>query len=121
MRLRFLSSNPNKIAETPEIKEIQASAVTAAMAKQQQARYEEASAEADRLREIESRLLAALRRHGLQSDVQTAIDGRGLTVSLVSRHVVFANDLLQLHPKVDVILDLGAAEKVPKARFDAQP
>ena len=85
--------NPNKIAETPEIKEIQASAVTAAMAKQQQARYEEASVEADRLREIEARLLAALRRHGLQSDVQTAIDGRGLTVSLVSRHVVFANDL----------------------------
>jgi chemotaxis protein MotB len=85
--------NPNKIAESPEIKEIQTSAVTAAMAKQQQARYAEASTEADRLRGIESRLLTALRRRGLEDDVRTTIDGRGLTVSLVSRHVVFANNL----------------------------
>ncbi len=85
--------NPNKIEDSPEIKEITSSAVTAAMAKQQQAKYAEASAEADRLREVEAKLLAALRRRGLGSDVKTTIDGRGLTVSLVSRHVVFANNL----------------------------
>ena len=85
--------NPNKIAESPEIKEITSSAVTAAMAKQQQAKYAEASAEADRLRAVEAELVAALRKRGLQDDVRTEIDGRGLTVSLVSRHVVFANDL----------------------------
>jgi glucosamine-6-phosphate deaminase len=29
--------------------------------------------------------------------------------------------LLQLHPKVEVILDLAAAEKLPESGFDAQP
>ena len=29
--------------------------------------------------------------------------------------------LLQLHPNVEVILDLAAAEKLPESRFDAQP
>ncbi len=85
--------NPNSVAEPPEIEQITAQAVTTALAKQNQAKYDEASQEADRLRQVEDRLLAALRRHGLASDVRTKVDGRGLTVSLVSRHVVFANNL----------------------------
>jgi chemotaxis protein MotB len=85
--------NPNAVAEAPEIEQIAAQAATTALAKQQQAKYDEASIEADRLRAVEARLLAALRRRHLESDVQTKLDGRGLTVSLVSRHVVFANNL----------------------------
>jgi chemotaxis protein MotB len=85
--------NPNKIQDNPEVEEIKSTAVTAALAKQQQAEYAEASQEADRLTGIEKRLMDALRKKGLESDVQTKVDGRGLTVSLVSRHVVFANNL----------------------------
>ena len=85
--------NPNKIEDSPEIEEIKSTAVTTAMAKMQQARYAEASKEADRLEGVRERLMAALRRKGLDGDVRTTIDGRGLTVSLVSRHVVFANNL----------------------------
>jgi chemotaxis protein MotB len=96
--------NPNAVAEAPEIQQIAAQAATAALAKQQQAKYQEASQEADRLREVEARLMAALRKRGLQDDVQTKIDGRGLTVSLVSRHVVFANNLATFTPRGRLIV-----------------
>lgn len=91
--------NPNASKETPEVQEIRTAAVTAAMAEQQQAKYAEAAAEADRLSGVRDRLLAALKRRGLGDDVSTRIDGRGLTVSLVSRHVVFANDLATFTPR----------------------
>ena len=96
--------NPNAVAEAPEIQQIAAQAATQALAKQQQAKYQEASREADRLREVEERLLAALRKRGLEDDVQTKIDGRGLTVSLVSRHVVFANNLATFTPRGRLIV-----------------
>lgn len=71
-------------------------------------RYAEAAAEVDRLQEVRERLLAALRAHGLQADVRMAIDGRGLTVSLVSRHIVFAPNLAALTPRGERVLDVLA-------------
>ncbi|HYF73590.1 MAG TPA: flagellar motor protein MotB [Nocardioides sp.] len=61
-----------------------------------QATYAEAEAEARRLEEVQARLLEALRRAGLEKDVQTVIDERGLVVSLVSRHVVFEPNIAEL-------------------------
>ncbi|MDQ4007478.1 MAG: OmpA family protein [Actinomycetota bacterium] len=73
-----------------------------------QRRYAEAAAEVDRLEGIRKRLLDALRAHGLQADVRMAIDGRGLTVSLVSRHIVFAPNLATLTPRGERVLDVLA-------------
>jgi len=70
--------------------------------------YADAAAEADRLEEIRSRLLAALRAHGLQDDVRMRIDERGLTVSLVSRHIVFAPDSATLTDRGNQVLDVLA-------------
>lgn len=70
--------------------------------------YAEAAAEADRLDEIARRLLAALRAHGLEDDVRMAIDERGLTVSLVSRHIVFAPDSATLTARGAQVLDVLA-------------
>ena len=70
--------------------------------------YADAAAEADRLDEIRRRLLAALRAHGLQDDVRMTIDERGLTVSLVSRHIVFAPDSATLTDRGNQVLDVLA-------------
>jgi chemotaxis protein MotB len=71
-------------------------------------RYAEAAAEASRLEEIRERLLAALREHGLQDDVRMVIDSRGLTVSLVSRHIVFEADRATLTDRGRRVLDVLA-------------
>jgi chemotaxis protein MotB len=70
--------------------------------------YADAAAEVSRLEEVRDRLLAALREHGLEADVRMAIDGRGLTVSLVSRHIVFAPNLADLTPRGKQVLDVLA-------------
>lgn len=64
-----------------------------------------ATAEANNLKKVEAKLLAALRKAGLQHDVQTTIDERGLVVSLVSRHVVFQPDLASLSPRGQRVVD----------------
>jgi chemotaxis protein MotB len=97
--------NPKATQETPEIQELKAEAVSAAMHKQNQQRYDAAAAEADRLVQVERRLVAALRDRGLEDDVTTKIDGRGLTVSLVSRHVVFEANLATLTERGRRIVD----------------
>ncbi len=71
-------------------------------------RYADAAAEVDRLLEVRKRLLEALRAHGLEADVRMAIDGRGLTVSLVSRHIVFAPNLAELTDRGRQVLDVLA-------------
>ena len=83
----------------------EAKAVSDAMRAQNQRKYAEAAAEADRLREIEREILGVLENGGLEDDVQTVIDGRGLTVSLVSRHVVFESNLASLTARGRLILD----------------
>ncbi len=61
--------------------------------------------EVARLREVEARLHRALRAAGLDGDVRTSYDERGLVVSLVSRHVVFRNDLATLSPRGERVID----------------
>jgi chemotaxis protein MotB len=97
--------NPNKIAEAPQIDEIKSTAASQALAEQQQRAYAEAAGEADRLLAIEKRLKAALEAKGLADDVRTKIDGRGLTVSLVSRHVVFEANLATLTARGREVVD----------------
>jgi chemotaxis protein MotB len=98
--------NPNKAAkDTPEIEEIQTQAASAAMRQRNAMEYAEAAAEADRLTGVQERVEAALKAAGLEDDVQTKLDGRGLTVSLVSRHVVFEANLADLTPRGRRIVD----------------
>ncbi|WKN47605.1 flagellar motor protein MotB [Nocardioides sp. Arc9.136] len=64
-----------------------------------------AQRELARLRGVEARVRAALRRRGLESDVRTTYDERGLVVSLVSKHVVFRNDLATLSARGERVVD----------------
>jgi chemotaxis protein MotB len=68
-------------------------------------RRAQAIEEVKRLRNIEKQLLAALAARGLQDDVRTTIDERGLVVSLVSKHVVFHADLATLSPRGALVVD----------------
>jgi chemotaxis protein MotB len=61
--------------------------------------YADAVAEVKRLEDVRRRLLVALRRHGLANDVRMRIDERGLSISLVSRHIVFAPNIADLSPR----------------------
>lgn len=58
--------------------------------------YGDAEAEVKRLVEIWKRMDEALRRRGLRGDVRASVDERGLVVSLVSQHVVFAPNVAEL-------------------------
>ncbi len=46
-----------------------------------------------------------LREQGLGQDVKMSIDDRGLVISLVSRHVVFENDVADLSPRGERVVD----------------
>jgi chemotaxis protein MotB len=96
--------DPNKITGNPDAQIIK-SQMAEAQRLRNEADYQDAAAEADRLLAIRKRLMAALRKEGLEDDVQTQIDGRGLTVSLVSRHVVFEANLATLTERGRRILD----------------
>jgi chemotaxis protein MotB len=67
--------------------------------------YADAVAEVRRLERVRLRLLAALRKHGLQSDVRMRIDEQGLRVSLVSRHIVFRPNIANLSPRGRRVVD----------------
>ena len=82
---------------------------TAALAEQdEQDRYSEAAAEVDRLDALRRRIDQALRERGLRQDVRMQLDERGLTVSLVSRHIVFAPDVADLTSRGVQVLDVLA-------------
>lgn len=98
------SLNPQSSTTPAEQKKIDA-AVTLRQQQALQRSYAQASAEVDRLTDILKRLEAALRKHNLINDVETRIDDRGLVVSLVSRHVVFENDLASLSGRGKRIID----------------
>ncbi|MGZ6752150.1 MAG: flagellar motor protein MotB [Nocardioides sp.] len=70
-----------------------------------QSQYDAARAEVDRLEKIKKKLEAALSRHGLQDDVRTSIDDRGLVVSLVSKHVVFNANVAVLSARGAQVVD----------------
>jgi chemotaxis protein MotB len=96
--------DPRRVEETPEIAQIKVNAISEAQQQQNERQYAEAEAEADRLLAIRKRILDALRKRHLQHDVRTGIDGRGLTVSLVSRNVVFAANQATLTPRGRLIV-----------------
>lgn len=97
--------NPNKVEQPEQIDEIKSTAATLALAQQQQRAYAEAAGEVERLAGIEKKVKGALKKHGLSDDVLTKIDGRGLTVSLVSRHIVFESNLATLTSRGKEIVD----------------
>ncbi len=72
-------------------------------------RAADARRELARLEALRERLMKALGDAGLRGDVRASYDERGLVLSLVSRHVVFENDLAVLTARgVSVVDQLGA-------------
>jgi chemotaxis protein MotB len=88
--------NPNAVQDNAAVQQASDEAVAQARMQENQRAYAAAAAEADRLTALEKKVHAALAAKGLAGDVRTTLDGRGLTVSLVSRHVVFQSDLATL-------------------------
>jgi chemotaxis protein MotB len=96
--------NPNAVQDNPAVRDAQEQAVAEARMRENQRAYAAAAAEADRLQDLEARVHRALEQEGLADDVRTELDGRGLTLSLVSRHIVFESDLATLTPRGHQIL-----------------
>jgi chemotaxis protein MotB len=69
-------------------------------------RYAKAAAEVARLDELRRRIDKALQQRGLREDVRMKIDSRGLTISLVSRHIVFAPNVADLTDRGRRVLDV---------------
>jgi chemotaxis protein MotB len=64
-----------------------------------------AEVEVNRLEGVRKKILAALKAKGLQDDVRTRYDERGLVVSLVSRHVVFEPNVADLSARGRLVMD----------------
>jgi chemotaxis protein MotB len=96
--------NPKAVQDNPTVQQAKDDAVAEARMRENQRAYAAAAAEADRLQGLEARVHRALAEQGLADDVRTQLDGRGLTVSLVSRHIVFEADLATLSPRGHQIL-----------------
>ena len=96
--------NPQAVQDNPSVQEAKEQAVAEARMRENQRAYAAAEAEADRLENLEHRVHRALAEEGLADDVRTKLDGRGLTLSLVSRHIVFESDLATLTPRGHQIL-----------------
>lgn len=75
-------------------------------AQKEQSRYDDARAEVARLDGIKKALEKALRAKGYLHDVKMMISERGLTVSLVSKHIVFAPNIARLTPRGVKVLDV---------------
>lgn len=89
----------------PAVRDEVSRAVAETARLQEQRKFAEAESEVNRLEEVLRRLDKALRAHGLEDDVRTSIDDRGLVVSLVSRHVVFAPNVATLAPRGAEVID----------------
>ena len=92
-------------------------AVTKSERLRTQRKYADAAAEATRLKGIQGKIIEALRENNLENDVQTTIDDRGLTVSLISRHVVFEPNMATLTARGRLVVDTIAPvlRKLPDA------
>lgn len=95
-------------SQTPAEKAATDAAVTAHDQKQLQAQYAEATAEAKRLKEVSDRVLEQLTAKHLEKDIQVGVDDRGLVLSMVSRHVVFAPNMADLTDRGRKVLDILA-------------
>jgi len=100
--------DPRQVEDTPQIAELKVNAISQVQKVQKDASYAEAAVEAKRLLRVQKRIMRALRERGLQRDVRTNIDGRGLTVSLVSRNVVFQPNIATLTPRGRLIVQTVA-------------
>ncbi|MCW2772430.1 MAG: OmpA/MotB domain protein [Nocardioides sp.] len=100
-----------------EQRQLVVEAVNAEETRRVQRKYAEAETEADKLEDVREKLMAALVRAGLEHDVRTTIDERGLVVSLVSRHVVFQADIAELSERGRDVVDTLAPvlREVPNA------
>jgi chemotaxis protein MotB len=100
-----------------EQRQLVVDAVNAEETRRVQRTYAEAETEADKLEDVREKLMAALVRAGLEHDVRTTIDERGLVVSLVSRHVVFQADIAELSERGRDVVDTLAPvlREVPNA------
>jgi chemotaxis protein MotB len=100
-----------------EQRQLVVDAVNAEETRRVQRKYAEAETEADKLEDVREKLMAALVRAGLEHDVRTTIDERGLVVSLVSRHVVFQADIAELSERGRDVVDTLAPvlREVPNA------
>jgi chemotaxis protein MotB len=68
--------------------------------------YQHAASEVTKLQALRKAIMKALAQHGYQRDVQIKIDEQGLTVSLVSRHIVFRANEAALSPRGEQVLDV---------------
>ena len=96
--------NPKAVQAHPAVQQAADEAVDRARMLENQRAYAAAAAEADRLGNLEERVHEALAAQGLADDVRTELDGRGLTLSLVSKHIVFEANLATLTPRGNHIL-----------------
>ena len=94
--------------ETPNVDVQSSQAVKAADATEEAKDLQGAESELDHLTEIEKRIAAVLKKHGRLRDVSMTIDERGLSVSLVSRHIVFAPNKAGLTPRGKEVVDVLA-------------
>ncbi len=97
--------NPKAIQDNPSVQQAADAAVAEARMLENQRAYAAAAAEADRLGALEKKVHQALSKQGLADDVRTELDGRGLTLSLVSKHIVFEANLATLTPRGHQILE----------------
>ena len=97
--------NPKAVQDNPSVQQAADEAVAQARMQENERAYAAAEAEADRLEALERAVNRALNDKGLADDVRTELDGRGLTLSLVSRHIVFESDLATLSPRGTRILE----------------
>ncbi|MCL2541349.1 MAG: flagellar motor protein MotB [Nocardioidaceae bacterium] len=94
------------VEDLPKSEQAQASSVLQKADQLRTSRQvEEAKRQVERLIRIWRKADAALRRKGLQDDVQATVDQRGLVISLVSRHVVFQPNVATLTPRGYEVVD----------------
>ncbi len=70
--------------------------------------YDKAAKEVDSLEALQKRIEKALKAKGYLDDVAMKIDERGLSISLVSRHIVFRANEADLSPRGQQVLDVLA-------------
>jgi chemotaxis protein MotB len=70
--------------------------------------YQQAAREVARLEALRQRIAKALAAKGYLRDVSMRIDERGLTISLVSRHIVFRANEAELSPRGKSVLSVLA-------------
>jgi chemotaxis protein MotB len=85
-----------------------AAASSQAQAAKDSTDYQHAASEVTRLQALRKLIEKALTEHGYQRDVAIKIDEQGLTVSLVSRHIVFRANEAALSPRGQQVLDVLA-------------